>query len=700
MAGMIPQSFIDNLLDRIDIVEVVDHRVKLKKSGKNYSACCPFHDEKTPSFTVSPDKQFFYCFGCGANGNAIGFIMDYERLSFPESVEQLARLAGLEVPREVQSEAQAQREEEKRSIYTLLSKADDFYQTQLRQHPSKHMAINYLKGRGLDGKTAKTYGIGFAPPGWDNLLKALATTDEDKHLLIEGGMLIHQQDEKKLYDRFRHRIMFPIRDTRGRVIGFGGRVLGDDKPKYLNSPETPVFHKGKELYGLYEARQAYRDLPRLLVVEGYMDVVSLAQFGIRYGVATLGTACSEEHLERAFRYTREVVFCFDGDKAGRTAALRALESSLTAMKDGRMVKFLFLPEGEDPDTLIRQVGPEKFEHKISMAVPLEDYLFDAVAEGLDIRTMEGRASFSKRAAPLLNRLPKGVFRELMFESLAKRTGLNRNILQDLVNEPTELVPEPAPRIEASHAVESHSHEARVAPAKLQGNAKPQAKAELPGIYSTASRSAQRMADDDYLPQDIPPPDYEEYYNESYARSARSTPESNQRHHATHSAAAKYLMPPARKAIALLQSYPGLAALEPDHDTWLASEDDDRNMLGRLLKLLHDRPHYNHMHVLGYWLNTYGRDDAEKLGTIGGHDLLKAASELTLPRNNKPPKADYDTEQAFTACMNKLREELLKEQQRQTLALARERDFRTLTDAEKQQIRAALAQGKMPKNQEL
>lgn len=693
MAGMIPQSFIDNLLDRIDIVEVVDHRVKLKKSGKNYSACCPFHDEKTPSFTVSPDKQFFYCFGCGANGNALGFIMDYERLSFPESVEQLARLAGLEVPREIQSEAQAKREEEKRSIYTLLSKADDFYQAQLRHHPSKHMAVNYLKGRGLDGKTAKTYGIGFAPPGWDNLLKALATTDEDKHLLIEGGMLIHQQDEKKLYDRFRHRIMFPIRDTRGRVIGFGGRVLGDDKPKYLNSPETPVFHKGKELYGLYEARLAYRDLPRLLVVEGYMDVVSLAQFGICYGVATLGTACSEDHLERAFRYTREIVFCFDGDKAGRTAAYRALESSLTTMQDGRTVKFLFLPEGEDPDTLIRQVGPEKFEHKISMAVPLEDYLFDAVAEGLDIRTMEGRATFSKRAAPLLDRLPKGVFRELMFESLAKRTGLSRNVLQDLVSEPAEPMPAQIAAPEPSNKTADYNHPARA----IQTSAYSTKPVEP---HQATRLRTPTLGDDEYPPQDIPPPDYEAYYSESYARSSGPSPhELTQPPLAPNQVSTRYLMPPARKAIALLQSYPGLAALEPDHDTWLASEDEDWNMLGRLLKLLHERTHYNHMHVLGYWLNTYGRADAEKLGNIGGHDLLKAANELTLPRNNKPPKADYDTEQAFTACISKLREELLKEQQRHTLAIARQRDFRTLTDAEKQQIRAALAQGKAPKNQE-
>ncbi len=513
MAGLIPQSFIDDLLDRLDIVDVVDSRVKLKKTGKNYSACCPFHDEKTPSFTVSPEKQFFYCFGCGASGNALGFIMDYERLSFPEATESLARLAGLEVPREVQTEAQQKREEEKRSIYTLLEKADLFYQQQLRHHPSKHLAVNYLKNRGLDGKTAKAYGVGFAPPGWDNLLKSLAQNDDDKHLLIEGGMLIHQEQEKKLYDRFRHRIMFPIRDTRGRVIGFGGRVLGDDKPKYLNSPETPVFQKGQELYGLYEARLAYRELPRLLVVEGYMDVVSLAQFGIRYGVATLGTACGPDHLDRAFKYTNEVVFCFDGDKAGRSAAHRALEASIECMTDGRTVKFLFLPENEDPDTLVRQIGPEKFERMIELAVPFEDYLFDAVADGLNIRTMEGRATFSKRAAPLLDRLPKGVFRELMFESLATRTGLSRNVLQDLVLEQHTKEAQPQPLQTKSSAEEKAPQVAL--PRQADSWWDHQAQGHQQNPYDTG------MHPGDYgdFPAELPPPDYREYYEEPVTRHA-------------------------------------------------------------------------------------------------------------------------------------------------------------------------------------
>ncbi len=683
MAGLIPQSFIDDLLDRLDIVDVVDSRVKLKKTGKNYSACCPFHDEKTPSFTVSPEKQFFYCFGCGASGNALGFIMDYERLSFPEAAESLARLAGLEVPREVQTEAQQKREEEKRSIYTLLEKADQFYQQQLRHHPSKHLAVNYLKNRGLDGKTAKSYGVGFAPPGWDNLLKSLAQNDDDKHLLIEGGMLIHQEQEKKLYDRFRHRIMFPIRDTRGRVIGFGGRVLGDDKPKYLNSPETPVFHKGQELYGLYEARLAYRELPRLLVVEGYMDVVSLAQFGICYGVATLGTACGPDHLDRAFKYTNEVVFCFDGDKAGRSAAQRALEASIECMTDGRTVKFLFLPENEDPDTLVRQIGPEKFERMIDLAVPFEDYLFDAVADGLNIRTMEGRATFSKRAAPLLDRLPKGVFRELMFESLATRTGLNRNVLQDLVLE-QHTKEAPAQTFQPKSPAEDKVPQVAM-PRQADSWWDHQAQTHQPNPYDTG------MHPGDYgdFPAELPPPDYREYYEEPVTRQPshrQYQPELQAR------AQSKYLMPPARKALALLLAHTSLASMEPDHDTWMNISDElDCQMLGRLLKVLHERPHYNLSHLIGYWRGIYGAEDTERLAAVAGHDLLQAANALTQPRADKPAKADYDTQAAFAGAMEKLRQQQNQKKSAESLAKLKNADLTQLSKEEREQlVRAALA----------
>lgn len=678
MAGMIPQSFIDDLLDRIDIVDTVDSRVKLRKTGKNYSACCPFHDEKTPSFTVSPDKQFYYCFGCGASGNALGFVMDYERLSFPEAIESLARTAGLEIPREVQSEAQVKREQERKSIYSLLGKADDFYQQQLRHHPSKHMAVTYLKGRGLDGKTAKDYGVGFAPPGWDNLLKTLAQNDEDKHLLIEGGMLIHHEQDNKLYDRFRHRIMFPIRDTRGRVIGFGGRVLGDDKPKYLNSPETPVFHKGQELYGLYEARLAYRELPRLLVVEGYMDVVSLAQFGIRYGVATLGTACGEDHLDKAFKYTSEVVFCFDGDKAGRTAAHRALEASLTTMIDGRTVKFLFLPDGEDPDTLVRQIGPEKFERMIDMAVPLEDFLFDAVAEGLNIRTMEGRATFSKRAAPLLEKLPKSVFRELMFENLATRTGLSRSILQDLVSEPVSFA---IPTTTTKPAAQT----ARAATTKAMDSTPPDHHFEQIDCDSDMQN---------YFVMDAPPPSYDEYY---FSRPMRHpSPSFQHPQQASMSASNRYLMPPAQKAIALIIAHPNLASLEPNHDSWLTSDDSDSKMLGQLLKVLHERPHYNLSHLIGYWRGIYGADDTEKLAKFAGSDLLQAANALAQTRQDKPAKADYDTEAAFQGCLETLRRQQHQKISADSLEKLKNADFNQLSKAERDQlIRTALSSKTAP-----
>ena len=681
---MIPQSFIDDLLDRIDIVDTVDSRVKLRKTGKNYSACCPFHDEKTPSFTVSPEKQFYYCFGCGASGNALGFVMDYERLSFPEAIESLARTAGLQVPREVQTEAQVKREQERKSIYSLLEKADEFYQQQLRHHPSKNMAVTYLKGRGLDGKTAKDYGVGFAPPGWDNLLKALAQNDEDKHLLIEGGMLIHHEQDKKLYDRFRHRIMFPIRDTRGRVIGFGGRVLGDDKPKYLNSPETPVFHKGQELYGLYEARLAYRELPRLLVVEGYMDVVSLAQFGIRYGVATLGTACGEDHLDKAFKYTNEVVFCFDGDKAGRAAASRALDASLTTMADGRTVKFLFLPEGEDPDTLVRKIGPDKFETMISMAVPLEDQLFDTAAEGLNIRTMEGRATFSKRAAPMLDKLPKSVFRELMFENLATRTGLSRNILQDLILEAVKNPePKPEPVKEPTKPAQRDSIKAQPKQIHIQQAIQPQ----------TAPAQAPHQHDEDpgwsgnynsEYETEAPPPNYDEYYSGHSTRSIAKEPVSP-----WVNASNRILMTPAQKAVALLVATPSLAALEADHDTWLENSDADIQMLGRLLKVLHERPHYNLSHLIGYWRGIYGEEATERLAKIAGSDLLQAASALTATRDDKAAKADYDSEAAFLGCIESLK---LAQQKQAILAsqtVAHHTEFGQLTDEQKAQIRASL-----------
>lgn len=665
MASLIPQDFIDDLLDRVDIVDVVDSRVKLKRSGKNYSACCPFHEEKTPSFTVSPEKQFFYCFGCGASGNAVGFVMDYERLTFPEAVEALARTAGLEVPKQVQSEAQIEREQEKKNLYTLMQKASDFYQEQLRHHPSKHMAVNYLKGRGLDGKTAKAFGIGFAPPGWDNLLKALSKDDEDKRLLIEGGMLIHQDQDKKVYDRFRHRIIFPIIDLRGRVIGFGGRVLGDDKPKYLNSPETPIFHKGQELYGLYQARQANRELKRLLVVEGYMDVVSLAQFGISYAVATLGTACGEDHLTKAFKHTTEVVFCFDGDQAGRTAARRALDAALTSMTDGRTVKFLFLPDGEDPDTLVRQIGADKFERMIELAVPLEDFLFDAAADGLNIRSLEGRARFSRRAAPLLDKLPRGIFRELMFDQLATRTGLSRATLEELIHSSESLVEEVIPKAEANKPEQTKPVEKKY-PVNRETQIQP-------------------AVENEFAPYSEPPPDYDQVYFSQPRRKTYAPQDSAE----TPRVVARYLMPPARKALALLVTHPDLASSADNHCDWLEQMDSDCQLLGKLLKLLRERPHYQLSHIIGYWRAAFGATEAEQLAGIAGHDLLQAANAISRTREDKPAKADYDSRMAFLDCLQKL-EAMRDDIQRQSsLAQVRQVDFSSMSEEDKAKVRAAL-----------
>ncbi|MBV2131794.1 DNA primase [Pseudomonas sp. MAP12] len=441
MAGLIPQRFIDDLLNRTDIVEVVGSRIQLKKTGKNYSARCPFHNEKTPSFSVSPDKQFYYCFGCGAGGNALGFIMDHDHLEFPEAVEELAKRAGLEVPHEDGRPGQKPRQALDSPLYPLLDAAAEFYRQALKGHPARQAAVNYLKGRGLSGVIARDFGLGFAPPGWDNLMKHLGGDSLQQKAMIDAGLLIDNPESGKRYDRFRDRVMFPIRDSRGRVIAFGGRVLGDDKPKYLNSPETPVFHKGQELYGLYEARKNNRDLDEVMVVEGYMDVIALAQQGLRNAVATLGTATSEEHIKRLFRLVPNILFCFDGDQAGRNAAWRALEACLPSLQDGRRVRFLFLPEGEDPDSLVRQEGAEAFRARIhQQAQPLAEYFFRHLMEEADPGILEGKAHLATLAAPLLDKLPGANLRALMRQRLGEITGLSGESLGALASSPTNDVP--------------------------------------------------------------------------------------------------------------------------------------------------------------------------------------------------------------------------------------------------------------------
>lgn len=562
MAGLIPQSFIDDLLSRADIVDVIDKRVALKKSGKNYTACCPFHNEKSPSFSVQPEKQFYYCFGCGAGGNAIGFIMEFDSVDFPQAVEILARDNGLEVPRE-ESKAAGKRRAENADLYTLLEEVSAYYQQQLRQHQDRASAVDYLKSRGLSGEIARDFALGYAPQGWNNLLKACASSPERERSLLKAGMVIEREagqpsggSQFAAYDRFRHRIMFPIRDARGRTIAFGGRVLGDDKPKYLNSPETPVFQKGSELYGLYEARKSSNKLARLIIVEGYMDVIALAQMGIRYAVATLGTATSGTHLKRLFRMVPEVVFCFDGDKAGRTAAWRALEATLPQMEDGRQVRFLFLPEGEDPDTLVRKIGQQAFEELVDKATALEQFFFDKLSADLDLESHQGRGKLKELAQPLITQLPEGVFALLMREQLAKRLGISGDALNTLIEkakqEPQAPTPSgPPPTVDPSHAASFDSG------VSLGGS---------PSPHASGRRWQQRPANG------APP-------------AIRRTPSS-------------------LKAIQLLLGNPEVAlAYEGDLSLLHQSNDSTTDVLAKLLEMVHGDPHIDTYALLGYCAGT-------------------------------------------------------------------------------------------------
>ncbi len=411
MSGLIPQSFIDELIARSDIVEVIGGRVGLKKAGREYQACCPFHDEKTPSFTVSPGKQFYHCFGCGAHGNVVGFVMEYDRLGFIDAVEELAQKAGLTVPRD-----QTQRDDGLDEVYAVLAQAQQTYQSALKNSPE---AIDYLKNRGIDGAIARDYCMGFAPDAWDTVSR-WAAGKRDREAVLDKAGLTSTRQSGGVYDKFRGRIMFPIHDTRGRPVAFGGRVMGaSDGPKYLNSPETPLFQKGRQLYGLYQARQAHKKLSRLLVVEGYMDVVALAQYGLTESVATLGTATTADHAELLFRSAPEIYFCFDGDRAGRQAAHRAMESVMPRLKDGRQARFLFLPDGEDPDTLIRERGLEEFEALLAAARPLSDVFFARYQADVDLHSLDGRARLVELCKPQLAQIPDGAFRDMMYERLGE-----------------------------------------------------------------------------------------------------------------------------------------------------------------------------------------------------------------------------------------------------------------------------------------
>ena len=430
MAGRIPQSFIDEIVARSDIVEIIGARVPLKKSGREYKACCPFHSEKSPSFWVSPDKQFYHCFGCGAHGTVVGFLMQYEKLGFLDAMADLAQRAGIELPRE----AQGARDPGSADLHEVMARASRFYEQNLADGARGQ---DYLRARGVDAPSAAKFALGYAPDSWNALLNRFGAQEEERRQLSQAGLIIERQPSggersPGYYDRFRDRLMFPIRDSRGRVLAFGGRVIDQGEPKYLNSPETPLFHKGRELYGLYEARQAHADFKRLMIVEGYMDVVRLHQSGITYAVATLGTATTQEHLNKIFRITSEVVFCFDGDRAGRQAAWRALENALPLARDGRELKFLFLPEGHDPDTLVAEEGAVAFENRLKTALPLSEYLLQQLLPQVDLTNVDGRAKLKALAQPLFTRMPEGVYRELLADRIAAEIRMPAAKLKELL----------------------------------------------------------------------------------------------------------------------------------------------------------------------------------------------------------------------------------------------------------------------------
>ena len=430
MRGRIPREFIDELLARLDVVEVINHRVPLKKAGKDFKACCPFHNEKTPSFTVSRPKQFYHCFGCGVSGTAITFLMEFEHLSFPEAVEELAGEAGLEVP---DTGPARSGDNPTLPLLEILGEASRYYKDQLRSHTDASTTIAYLKQRGLTGEIAAQFDLGYAPTGWDNL-SSTAGNEEKLDLMVKAG-LISKRESGGHYDRFRARVIFPIHDSKGRVIAFGGRLLDKGEPKYLNSPETPVFHKGSELYNLHRARSAIAQQQMSIVVEGYMDVLALAQHGIDHCVATLGTATTTTHLQRLFRLAPSIVFCFDGDRAGRDAAGRALEIALPLLESGRQVSFLFLPDGEDPDSVIRDQGADTFRTLIESATPLPDLLFDTLLNQTDLTRMDGKARLATLARPLISRVPEGPLRELMQQRLSDLTGVAPSGLGRLATTP-------------------------------------------------------------------------------------------------------------------------------------------------------------------------------------------------------------------------------------------------------------------------
>jgi len=480
VAGRIPQNFIDDLITRCDIVEVINARVPLKRKGKEFTACCPFHNEKTPSFTVSENKQFYYCFGCHAKGNAIGFLMDYEHLSYIDAIESLAADQHVDVPHENDGFVNKNKED-KQPLYDILTRASDLFQNALKD---SERAIDYLKQRGLSGEIAKQFKIGYAPDGWDFLIKRIGSTKENLEALSKTGLIVNKENNKT-YDRFRDRIIFPITDQRGRIIGFGGRILDQGEPKYLNSPENAVFHKGYELYGLYETKMALRKIDRILIVEGYMDVVALAQSGIQYAVASLGTATTTDQIQKTFRTTHEIIFCYDGDNAGKKAAWRALENTLSVIRDGMVAKFLFLPDKEDPDTMVRKEGKDAFGQRIINATTLSEFLFGHLKSESDINTNEGKAQLASKANNLIKKMHNSIYKDLLIEELSSLVGLSQQQLESKIDAKPEMKRNAVQKSKPIRGQQVSNNKTRIAIALLIQNPTLASEKKVPEEFKTA-----------------------------------------------------------------------------------------------------------------------------------------------------------------------------------------------------------------------
>ncbi len=629
MAGLIPQNFIDDLLSRSDIIDVISERITLKKAGRNHQALCPFHKEKSPSFSANQDKQFYYCFGCGASGNAVGFVMDHDHVDFPEAVEMLARRAGMQVPRE---SGTIEKRERYDALYKQLTKASDWYIEQLKNQSSSSDAGSYLQRRGLDKDTIERFQLGYAPPGWDNIIQGLGNTPERLRLLLDSGLVVENEERKSTYDRFRDRVIFPIRDQRGRVIAFGGRVLGDEKPKYLNSPETPVFQKGRELYGLYEARQANRDLSQILVVEGYMDVIALAQQGINNAVATLGTATSADHLTSLFKHTSQVTFCFDGDNAGRQAAWRALENALPVMDDGRQIRFLFLPQGEDPDSIVRTEGAEAFHARLKdkqQALPFDDYFFRHFEQEIDTTTLDGKARLVHKVTPFIHKLPAaGSFKSLMLKKLGELSDLGTEAVSSIVQTSIEA--------------------------------------------STPTHYANQQSDAYHQPYDNAPPQYDNYIGQQNDHEYGGAPFQQKKGQGTFQGRYKgkykskfrdreqqpfipvpaIQLRPSQRALRLILERPDLAKLILPEQIPLMTGDEDIRFLAMLAESLHRSPTTSTYGVLGSW---HGTRLGERLIALMKTDISVANAEHVLKQCLKYLTNDVQDQNKTLSDMDRLKQ---------------------------------------------